>query len=276
MGVAALVAVNICKDVVSTLFKLTTALLNMRIIGHGRPPSSGWQHSHPTRTAPASSTPGSWPPPSEIVNPTRFSTLPEHPNTLCAVMDDNEMKAMMMNIHIAAAEIAGDCGGAEGIKEWDTPGLIPFPELRSRYGRRFQRAARMSEPCFLRLVEIVRPHMRRHDASLASQVFVALRIFAGASYLDVCDATGVSAATFYEIVWEFSDAVFRAPAMKKRMPLWEVARRQQTAAGFQKRGDSPLNNIIGALDGIAIRRERPSLGDVTCPKDYWCRKGFSP
>lgn len=110
------------------------------------------------------------------------------------------MNSMMMNVQFAAAEIAGDSGRAVGIKESDTPGLIPFAELRSHDGRRFQRAARMSEPCFLRLVEIVRPQMRRHEASLASQVVVAWRLYACASYLDVCAATDVSAAILYEIV----------------------------------------------------------------------------
>lgn len=110
------------------------------------------------------------------------------------------MKTMMMNVQFPAAEIARNSRRAVGLKARDTPGLIPFAERRSRDCRRFQRAARMSEPCFFRLDEIVRPHIRRHEESLASQVVVVWRFHACASCLDVCAGTDVSAAILYDII----------------------------------------------------------------------------
>ena len=97
---------------------------------------------------------------------------------------------------------------------------------------------------------------------------MSLRYFAGASYLDVCSIHGVSKTTFYDCVWDFVDAMLLSPGLQMRMPLWNSDWRRKTAAGFQSRGDNPLKNIIGALDGIAIRQEMPSYTEVICPRDY--------
>jgi len=58
------------------------------------------------------------------------------------------------------------------------------------------------------------------------------------------------------------------------MPVWDAGWRQRTSAGFRRRSDSPLTNVIEALDGIVVRQDRPTATEVTCPKDYWSRKGF--
>ena len=110
--------------------------------------------------------------------------------------------------------------------------------------------------------------------SPALRVLVALRYYAGASYLDVCDLAGLAPSNFYDAVWTFTDAVISTPELQMSMPVWDAAWRRRTAAGFQRRSDSPLRNIIGSLDGIAVRQERPTAAEVTCTKDYWSRKGF--
>lgn len=149
-----------------------------------------------------------------------------------------------------------------------------FQDLRSSYGPRFERAIRISEPCFQKLVGIVSGAMPTNGPSVACRVFMGLRYYAGGSYLDVCSLSGVSHTTFFESVWKFTAAVLNAPELQKRMPLWDVDWLRHTAAGFQRRGNSPLNNIFWAIDGIAIRQEQSSLSNVLRPKSYWCRKGF--
>lgn len=206
--------------------------------------------------------------------PPPFPLYPRSSPPHSTAMDASAVDAIMVNNLIFAAELETGCVDTVTGRMARHAGPVSFEEVQSRYGRGFRRAARMSKPCFLRLVEIVRPYMKAHAVPLACQVFVSLRYYAGASDLDVCAATGVSRTVFYEIVWDFTDAVLCAPELKLRMPLWEAAWRERTAAGFQRRGNSPFANIIGALDGIAVRQEQPSVADVTCPKDYWCRKGF--
>lgn len=53
-------------------------------------------------------------------------------------------------------------------------------------------------------------------------------------------------------------------------PLW----RQKTSAGFQRSRHSPFDNVLGAVDGIAVRQEQPLVSDVPCVADYYSRKGF--
>lgn len=180
----------------------------------------------------------------------------------------------MVNLHLAAAEVACEGGGTDGTHRIELSGPVTFEDVSRFYGRRFHRAVRMSEQCFLRLVEIVRPYMPTRGVPLECRVFMALRYYAGASYLDVSAVTRTSQTTFFDTVWDFTDATLSAPELQMEMPLWEADWRRRAAAGFQKRGNSPLNNIIGALDGIAIAQEQPSIADVACPKDHWCRKGF--
>ena len=75
-------------------------------------------------------------------------------------------------------------------------------------------------------------------------------------------------------MWTFTDAVLGTPDLQMSMPVWDAAWRQRTSAGFQHRSDSPVTNVIGALDGIVVRQDRPTATEVTCPKDYWSREGF--
>lgn len=92
------------------------------------------------------------------------------------------MEAMMVHNLFFAAELEAGCVDPAPRCTARGEGRASFEEVRSRYGRGFHREARMSEPCFWRLVEMVRPHLRQHAAPLACQVFVSLRYYAGASY----------------------------------------------------------------------------------------------
>lgn len=58
------------------------------------------------------------------------------------------------------------------------------------------------------------------------------------------------------------------------MLLWEANWRQTTAAGFQRRKNSPLTIIVGALDGLAVRIEQACLSEVACTRDYCSWTGF--
>ena len=84
----------------------------------------------------------------------------------------------------------------------------------------------------------------------------------------------MSSAAFCEAVWTFNDAVLGTPDLQMSIPAWDQAWRQRTTAGFQRRSDSPLNHVIGALDGIFLRQERPTAAKVAYPQDYWSHTGF--
>lgn len=69
------------------------------------------------------------------------------------------------------------------------------------------------------MVEFGRPNMRPRKETLASEGCAALRLYAGASYYDVCPASVFSDASMCDIVWDSTDAVLCAPELKMRMPL---------------------------------------------------------
>jgi len=188
---------------------------------------------------------------------------------------DSDDEAFFVNMHLAAA-VASEKRHAQGPLREGHRALGSFERVRAAYGPLFHRAVRMSEPRFFLLVDTLRPYLSTspHALSPPLLVFLALRYYAGGSYLDVCAVSGVSSSAFYEAVWTFTDAVPGTPDLQMSMPVWDAAWRQRTSAGLQRRSESPLTNVIGALDGIVVRQDRPTATEVTCPKDYWSRKGF--
>ena len=185
-------------------------------------------------------------------------------------------KAFTLNMHPAAASVGSERVEAQCPSPEERAEPRGFEYVRASYGSRVHRAVRMSEPCFAKLVDVLHPHLPSspHSLSPALRVLVALRYYAGASFLDVCALAGLSTSTFYNAVWELTEAVLSTPELQMIMPVWDAKWRQRAAAGFQRHGDSPLRNIIGALDGISVRQERPTAAEVMCTTDYWSRKGF--
>ena len=126
----------------------------------------------------------------------------------------------------------------------------------------------MSEGCFFKLVDVLRPHLPVGGISPELRVSMGLLYYGGGSYLDVAAVHRVSHSTLYNSVWGFTDAVSSAKNMDITMPIDDPQWRARTAALFQKCGDSPLNNILGAFDGIDIDQEPPTARDVSCVADH--------
>lgn len=107
--------------------------------------------------------------------PPPFPLYPRSSPPHSTAMDASAVDAIMVNNLIFAAELETGCVDTVTGRMARHAGPVSFEEVQSRYGRGFRRAARMSKPCFLRLVEIVRPYMKAHAVPLACQVFVRLR-----------------------------------------------------------------------------------------------------
>eukprot|EP00658_Telonema_sp_P-2_P028421 TRINITY_DN2177_c0_g1_i2.p1 TRINITY_DN2177_c0_g1~~TRINITY_DN2177_c0_g1_i2.p1 ORF type:complete len:257 (+),score=25.86 TRINITY_DN2177_c0_g1_i2:202-972(+) len=50
--------------------------------------------------------------------------------------------------------------------------------------------------------------------------------------------------------------------------------REEIEAGFNEAGHGVLTGCVGALDGLALKIDRPSLHDAPDPKQFFNRKGF--
>lgn len=145
----------------------------------------------------------------------------------------------------------------------------------------FTRMYRMSFDQFMSLRNDIQPmckRRQRRNAYLARAVStevmlcVTLRILAGASYLDVSWPYGISTSTVYSVFHETLQALDETLS-NIIFPI-EEQHCVQEATRFKKMRRSPLNGIIGALDGIAIEIQQPSSKDVADARKYFNRKGF--
>jgi len=151
---------------------------------------------------------------------------------------------------------------------------VTFPALRARYGRFFERAVRMPEHSFLGLVDALRPRLPSRGPSGEVRTAMALRVLGGGSYLHFRAAFGVFPSTMYNCLWEVIDAVNASPTLNLCFDRGEPAWRRRTAQGFQSSRKTLFDNVLGAIDGIAVQQEQPLATDVPCVADYYSRKGF--
>lgn len=151
---------------------------------------------------------------------------------------------------------------------------ISFFDVRVRYGAGFERAMRMSDDAFDGLGSVLRPRLPRRGLCAKARKAIALRYLGASSCIDICGAIGVHTATVYQSLWDIVDAVQSSSALELDSELADSTQRQAYAARFLFLRNSPLDNVVGALDGIAVEQEQPLASDVTCVADYFSWKGF--
>jgi len=68
-------------------------------------------------------------------------------------------EAFTLNMHLAAALVGSERVEAQCPSPEERAGPRSFEYVRASYGPRFHRAVRMSEPCFAKLIDALRPHL---------------------------------------------------------------------------------------------------------------------
>lgn len=106
---------------------------------------------------------------------------------------------------------------------------------------------------------------------LRLDVFMTLRYLAGASYLDIAAVTRVPISSIYKRIDETLASIDRCLSIS--FPSDDEDQLKSISQGFS-RGRSPLKGCVGAMDGLAIKIQEPSLLDVPNPSVYYNRKGF--
>jgi hypothetical protein len=107
--------------------------------------------------------------------------------------------------------------------------------------------------------------------SPSTRLTVALRILAGASYVDVYFAFRVGVATAYASTHYIAGIIQKVFALLG-IPFNEETKLASMALTFTQSCRSPLFKCIGALDGILIPIQKPP--DHLSPRKYFCRKGY--
>ena len=166
--------------------------------------------------------------------------------------------------------------------------------------RTFKRMFRMNKEWFLQLVNkieaTVSPAVFKSEAYLMSnasctqaatatvggfisgevKIALTIRILAGASYLDLMLLYGVKRPSLYRAFHEgirWINESFTFP-LGRWIKDQDTAALNELANGFADRSDGVFFGCIGALDGIAIRIDSPTMKEDENPGQYFCRKGF--
>ena len=106
---------------------------------------------------------------------------------------------------------------------------------------------------------------------------MALRYFAGGSYLDILMSHGVGKTDFYNSVWAVVHAVNNANELMLQFPQ-TIEECAATANEFAARSKAGFNNCVGCIDGVLLWIEKPGKKEcatvgVDSGKFYCGRKG---
>ena len=87
------------------------------------------------------------------------------------------------------------------------------------------------------------------------------------------DNYGIGTTEFFSCLWEVVyalDTVFPAP----RFDIENEGQMKDLANGMFLRSGNKMPGGIGALDGMAVRINRPTLKNTASPQSFFNRKGF--
>lgn len=118
-------------------------------------------------------------------------------------------------------------------------------------------------------------HRIPHGVSVEVQVSVSIRWLAGGSYLDIVDVHGVSTTTLYQSLHAFLFALVHHPRYKIEFPIEDEGELDKIAEGFAEIDRTGcFTGCVGALDGLIVPIQKPSLHDCANPANYRNRKGM--
>jgi hypothetical protein len=145
----------------------------------------------------------------------------------------------------------------------------------------FRREYRMTENSFFKLDFLLRddlkpsPRNKRDDIILnGTKLMIALRFFAGASYLDLIRIHGVSKPAVFKSIREVVKAINKHPDVgKAKFPVDEcdcasVAAKWAVLSG-QGTSRCVLSHCVGALDGLLIRTRAPTTTETLRVRDFY-------
>lgn len=149
----------------------------------------------------------------------------------------------------------------------------------------FKRMFRVDRATFGEIMERITPFIQAKNLRkacnssgapilLKTRLAVTLRWLAGASYLDLCFAFGISSSTFYHsdgILWPIMEALDAAFSIG--FPFHDLDQIENLSQGFFQHSGGLLDGCVLALDGLGVATRQPSKWEVKYPKDYRFRKG---
>lgn len=147
----------------------------------------------------------------------------------------------------------------------------------------FKRMFRMSKPSFYKLLNIIRPHLKkksiRHAINSSGSIIsdqvclaVTLRWMAGASYIDLVFGWDIALGSFYAEggpLWSTLEAIDKA--LNLSFPLNDEEKLREMADGFSWYSLHRLQDCVMAVDGWVMRTRAPRLSETNKVTLYWNR-----
>ena len=118
--------------------------------------------------------------------------------------------------------------------------------------------------------------MNKSGGAISTQVRLAvtLRWLAGASYLDLCFAWGISMSVFFSsrgVLWPTIEAIEEHFTLG--LDLENEEQLNDLSAGFRRHSNGVMTNCVAAIDGLIVKTRAPTADEVSAPKHYRSRKG---
>ena len=189
----------------------------------------------------------------------------------------NELRKKLLVAAIAAASANYTVVGKQPNKARRQ--MVWQERVASLSAKEFERRYRMDLEGFNQVLEKIRPAFGPMCENVPTQVppelklSMALRWMAGGSYLDIADLHGVDESTFYKHLWptiEAIDAAYELPLLAM-LDNVEAGSLGPLIDAFDEKSAGMIRGCFGALDGIAVKIEKPDTADAA---SYYCRKGF--
>jgi hypothetical protein len=138
-------------------------------------------------------------------------------------------------------------------------------EFEHQLGRYFQRAYRMPNEKFWKLVQLItslitvglRKKGPNGYITPALRVSAALRYLAGGSAYDIMLSHGLSHSSFFVSVWATVEAINKHPRLAIKFPT-DHAKQRIIAMGFKAKSRAGFDCCVGAIDGMLVWTEKPS------------------
>lgn len=151
--------------------------------------------------------------------------------------------------------------------DWD----MYVDRLMRQSEQRFARKNRMQHHSFVLLVKLISPHLPMHYSSgirgvkpipPAIQLHCLLRWLAGGCYNDICDQMGMSAQSFYRLIYRCLGAINACPDLALHFPETpeEI---NKAAADFESiSSHGVIEGCVGCLDGYHLTTRAPFLSET--------------
>jgi len=141
----------------------------------------------------------------------------------------------------------------------------------------FRKMFRMTREGFEELLTLVSPHLHQPNQRMASvssgshitqrtKLFVTLRYLAGASYLDLIFAWGISKAAFFSsdpvkgVLWPTMEAIDHV--LHIGLPVNDEAKLEEISQEFSTYSNGQLRGCVTAIDGWVAQTRKPSRDEV--------------